>query len=140
MHCAPLFSTTKPDLYLPAFGVLTIYENVAYTSGMDMKLELVAVPVSDVDRAKAFYTDQIGFHADHDYTVRDDLRFVQADSSWVCLLNCDWAWDYRYATGFAKRLANGGSRRAGSTRRTCQPRSYRHRDRGHAVGVICLFS
>jgi catechol 2,3-dioxygenase-like lactoylglutathione lyase family enzyme len=42
-----------------------------------MKLELVAVPVSDVDRAKTFYTEQIGFHADHDHTVRDDLRFVQ---------------------------------------------------------------
>src|SRR5437016_13371693 len=44
---------------------------------MQMKLELVAVPVSDVDRAKAFYTEKIGFHADHDYKVRDDLRFVQ---------------------------------------------------------------
>ncbi len=42
-----------------------------------MKLELVAVPVSDVDRAKTFYTDKIGFHADHDHQVRDDLRFVQ---------------------------------------------------------------
>jgi predicted enzyme related to lactoylglutathione lyase len=44
---------------------------------MDMKLELVAVPVSDVDRAKAFYTDQAGFNADHDYTVSDEVRFVQ---------------------------------------------------------------
>ena len=44
---------------------------------MDMKLELVAVPVTDVDRAKAFYVDQVGFHADHDYQVTDDLRFVQ---------------------------------------------------------------
>ena len=44
---------------------------------MQMKLELAAVPVSDVDRAKAFYTEQIGFQADHDYQVRDDLRFVQ---------------------------------------------------------------
>ncbi len=44
---------------------------------MEMKLELVAVPVSDVDRAKAFYTEKIGFHADHDHKVRDDLRFVQ---------------------------------------------------------------
>ena len=44
---------------------------------MDMKLELVAVPVSDVDRAKAFYTDQVGFVADHDHRVSDDLRFVQ---------------------------------------------------------------
>jgi catechol 2,3-dioxygenase-like lactoylglutathione lyase family enzyme len=44
---------------------------------MDWKLELIAVPVSDVDRAKAFYVDQIGFSADHDHQVNDDLRFVQ---------------------------------------------------------------
>jgi predicted enzyme related to lactoylglutathione lyase len=44
---------------------------------MDWKLELVAVPVSDVDRAKAFYADQVGFHVDHDHTVSDELRFVQ---------------------------------------------------------------
>ncbi len=44
---------------------------------MDFKLELVAVPVSDVDRAKAFYTDQVGFNADHDHRVSDELRFVQ---------------------------------------------------------------
>ena len=44
---------------------------------MQMKLELVAVPVTDVDRAKAFYTDKIGFNADHDYQVREGLRFVQ---------------------------------------------------------------
>ena len=44
---------------------------------MDWKLELVAVPVSDVDRAKAFYTEQAGFNADHDHTVSDEIRFVQ---------------------------------------------------------------
>ena len=44
---------------------------------MDWKLELVTVPVTDVDRAKAFYTEQVGFHADHDYQVSDELRFVQ---------------------------------------------------------------
>ena len=44
---------------------------------MDWKLELVSVPVSDVDRAKAFYTDKIGFVADHDHRVTDELRFVQ---------------------------------------------------------------
>ena len=44
---------------------------------MDMKLELVAVPVSDVERAKAFYVDQVGFNADHDHRVSDTLRFVQ---------------------------------------------------------------
>ena len=44
---------------------------------MEMRLELVNVPVSDVDRAKAFYTDQVGFNADHDHQVSDELRFVQ---------------------------------------------------------------
>jgi len=44
---------------------------------MDWKLELVGVPVSDVDRAKAFYTEQIGFNADHDHTVSDEIRFIQ---------------------------------------------------------------
>jgi catechol 2,3-dioxygenase-like lactoylglutathione lyase family enzyme len=44
---------------------------------MDWKLELVAIPVSDVDRAKAFYTEKAGFHADHDHSVSEDLRFVQ---------------------------------------------------------------
>jgi predicted enzyme related to lactoylglutathione lyase len=44
---------------------------------MDWKLELVAVPVTDVDRAKAFYTEQVGFNADHDHRVSEGLRFVQ---------------------------------------------------------------
>src|SRR5205823_10698108 len=44
---------------------------------MDWKLELVAIPVSDVDRAKAFYTKQVGFNADHDQTVSEEIRFVQ---------------------------------------------------------------
>ena len=44
---------------------------------MDWKLELVQIPVSDVDRAKAFYTDKVGFHADHDHRVSDEMRFVQ---------------------------------------------------------------
>jgi len=44
---------------------------------MEWKLEPVAVPVSDVDRAKAFYTERAGFDADHDHTVSDEIRFVQ---------------------------------------------------------------
>ena len=44
---------------------------------MDWKLELVQVPVSDVDRAKAFYTAKAGFTADNDVQVSDELRFVQ---------------------------------------------------------------
>lgn len=44
---------------------------------MQMKLELVVVPVSDVDRAKAFYVEKVGFNADHDHQVNENLRFVQ---------------------------------------------------------------
>lgn len=44
---------------------------------MDWKLELVAIPVSDVDRAKAFYAEKVGFNADHDHRVSDEIRFVQ---------------------------------------------------------------
>jgi catechol 2,3-dioxygenase-like lactoylglutathione lyase family enzyme len=44
---------------------------------MDFKLELVAIPVSDVDRAKAFYVDKAGFNADHDHVINENLRFVQ---------------------------------------------------------------
>jgi catechol 2,3-dioxygenase-like lactoylglutathione lyase family enzyme len=44
---------------------------------MNWKIELVAIPVTDVDRAKAFYVDQVGFNADHDHQVNEGLRFVQ---------------------------------------------------------------
>jgi catechol 2,3-dioxygenase-like lactoylglutathione lyase family enzyme len=44
---------------------------------MQMRLEVVPVPVTDVDRAKAFYVDQVGFNADHDHTVSPEIRFVQ---------------------------------------------------------------
>ena len=44
---------------------------------MQMKLEVVSVPVSDVDKAKAFYTEQLGFHPDHDHKISETLRFVQ---------------------------------------------------------------
>jgi len=44
---------------------------------MDMRLELISVPVSDVDRAKDFYVERAGFVLDHDHTVSEDVRFVQ---------------------------------------------------------------
>jgi predicted enzyme related to lactoylglutathione lyase len=44
---------------------------------VDWKLELVAIPVSDVDRAKEFYVEKVGFNADHDHRVSDEIRFVQ---------------------------------------------------------------
>ena len=43
---------------------------------MDWKIELLAVPVTDIDRAQAFYVDQVGFTADHDVRVNANLRFV----------------------------------------------------------------
>jgi catechol 2,3-dioxygenase-like lactoylglutathione lyase family enzyme len=46
-------------------------------SDFTMRLELIPVPVTDVDRAKAFYVEQLGFNADHDHQVNDELRFVQ---------------------------------------------------------------
>jgi catechol 2,3-dioxygenase-like lactoylglutathione lyase family enzyme len=45
--------------------------------GMDWKLELVAVPVSDVERAKTFYAEKVGFHIDYDHKVSEEIRFVQ---------------------------------------------------------------
>jgi predicted enzyme related to lactoylglutathione lyase len=53
---------------------MTATEN---TSQIDWRLELIQVPVADIDRAKAFYTDQAGFIAEHDHRVSDELRFVQ---------------------------------------------------------------
>lgn len=44
---------------------------------MDWKLELIALPVADVDRSIAFYVEQLGWHLDHDHTLSDELRFVQ---------------------------------------------------------------
>ena len=44
---------------------------------MDYKIELITIPVCDVDRAKAFYVDQCGFNDDHDHVVDEDMRFVQ---------------------------------------------------------------
>ena len=50
---------------------------VRLPAAMDFKIELIAVPVSDVDRAKEFYVEKAGFNADHDHTVSDELRFIQ---------------------------------------------------------------
>jgi predicted enzyme related to lactoylglutathione lyase len=43
----------------------------------EMKLELIQVPVSDIDRAKSFYVDQVGFNDDHDHQFSEEIRFVQ---------------------------------------------------------------
>jgi catechol 2,3-dioxygenase-like lactoylglutathione lyase family enzyme len=44
---------------------------------MDWKLELVVIPVTDVDRAKHFYSEQLGFVVDHDTRISDDMRVIQ---------------------------------------------------------------
>ena len=49
----------------------------AHDVGMNLELQLVIIPVTDIDRAKAFYVDHAGFNADHDHVVSEDLRFVQ---------------------------------------------------------------
>jgi predicted enzyme related to lactoylglutathione lyase len=56
---------------------IDILPNFSYSYCMEMKIELIPIPVTDVDRAKAFYTEKIGFHADFDQTVSEGLRFVQ---------------------------------------------------------------
>ena len=53
---------------------------------MDWKLELVSVPVTDVDRAKDFYVERAGF-TDYDHAVSDNLSFRAADAYWVCVLD-----------------------------------------------------
>ncbi len=64
---APIQSSARRNLSDP----------VANVPAMDFRLELVQVPVSDVDRAKTFYTEKAGFVADHDHRVNDEIRFVQ---------------------------------------------------------------
>ena len=59
---------------------------------MEFKLELITVPVTDVDRAKTFYVEQFGFVADHDHRVSDELRFVQltppGSACSICIGDC----------------------------------------------------
>ena len=69
-------STDKPVRSSPR-GILDLALGRLESRPMDWRLELIAIPVSDVDRAKAFYVDQLGFNADHDHRVTDELRFVQ---------------------------------------------------------------
>jgi catechol 2,3-dioxygenase-like lactoylglutathione lyase family enzyme len=74
---------------------------------MDYKLEVVAVPVSDVDAAKAFY-ERIGYHTDHDHRVNDNLRFVQITPPRLGVLDRDWRWCHLGGAGVGP--ANAGRR------------------------------
>jgi predicted enzyme related to lactoylglutathione lyase len=58
-------------------ALVTYTHDMERQAHMDFKLELIAIPVTDVDRAKAFYADQVGFIAEHDHTMSEELRFVQ---------------------------------------------------------------
>jgi catechol 2,3-dioxygenase-like lactoylglutathione lyase family enzyme len=90
---------------------------------MDWKLELVVVSVSDVDHAKAFYTEKAGFNEDHDHTVSDEFRVVQLTPPRLGLLDCLWDRDRRHAARLSPGPTLGrlghkcracGARRAGS--------------------------
>jgi catechol 2,3-dioxygenase-like lactoylglutathione lyase family enzyme len=50
-------------------------------TSIDFRLELVNLPVSDVDRAKDFYVEKVGFNPDHDHSPNDEIRFVQLTPS-----------------------------------------------------------
>ena len=82
---------------------------------MDLRLELAIVPVSDVDRAIAFYTENAGFVLDHDFTVREGLRFVQlTPPGSACSIAIGRA--HRQADRLGVPAAGGG-RRPGRARR-----------------------
>lgn len=70
---------------------------------MDWKIELIFVPVADIDRAKAFYVDQVGFHADFDQRVSDELRFVQ-------LTPAGSACSIAFGTGLGIRMEPGSQK------------------------------
>src|SRR5215208_2181393 len=69
----------KPTAWLPSLGAGDPMKRPPREGDhtMDWKIELIFVPVSDVDRAKEFYVEKLGFNPDHDRTVREGLRFVQ---------------------------------------------------------------
>ena len=102
---------------------------------MDMKLELVAVPVTDVDRAKAFYVDQVGFNADHDIVVTENLRFVQLTppgSACSIVLGIGVT---EMAPG-RRRACRSSWRTQRSCATSCGPRRRRQRRGQAAVGLV----
>jgi catechol 2,3-dioxygenase-like lactoylglutathione lyase family enzyme len=82
---------------------------------MDFKLELVAIPVTDVDRAKAFYVDGLGFNPDFDHQVNDELRFVQLtpERSRTSPGAASCSWLTRTATAGPSSRFRRGRRRSG---------------------------
>ena len=88
---------------------------------MDFKLELVAIPVTDVDRAKAFY-EAAGFNADHDHRVSDDLRFVQLTPPGFGVLDLHRRGDHPGRARLGEGDADGGRGRRGGPPATARRR------------------
>ena len=105
---------------------------------MDWKLELVAVPVSDVERAKSFYTEKIGFVADHDHRVRDDLRFVHFDATGLGVLDRDGRGDRDVDPGVSTGPSTRGPGRRGRPRPAAGTGCGGERRRGIPVGLVRL--
>jgi catechol 2,3-dioxygenase-like lactoylglutathione lyase family enzyme len=105
---------------------------------MDWKLELVPVPVSDVDRAKAFYVDQVGFNADHDAVVNDALRFVQLTPPGSACSIVIGTGHHGDGARLAAGSADGCRERQRRPRGTHRARSQDQRCRRAALGVFHL--
>ena len=100
---------------------------------MNWTLEVVVVPVSDVDTAKAFYADQLGFAVDHDTKVGDDLRIVQLTPPGSgCSVVISKGHD-RHGAGLAPGPAAGRQRRA-------RPPTSQLEERGVKTGGIVFMS
>ena len=97
-------------------------------SNVQMKLELIPVPVTDVDRAKAFYVDQVGFSADHDHEVSEEIRFVQLTPPGSA---CSIA-----SAGASRRCSRARSRGCRSSWRTSRPRATRSPAGGIEVSEV----
>src|SRR5712671_3751707 len=105
---------------------------------MDWKLELVILPVSDVDRAKAFYTEKIGFHADHDHRVNEKLRFVQLTPPGSACSIAFGRRDRRPQRGPRAGPADGRDRRPGRARRVARAWTGGRRGPGPGLGLVHL--
>ena len=94
------------------------------------------IPVTDVDRAKAFYVDQVGFNADHDYQVNENLRFVQLTPPGSACSIVHGHWYHRHAARLAARRAVVVADVA-AARSRCSSTACGQRDRRSAVGLLC---
>lgn len=105
---------------------------------MDYKLELIAIPVTDVDRAKAFYADQLGFTVHHDHHVSDEIRFVQLTPSGSA---CSIAIGTGTTPGSTRQHPGRPARRPrhrSRPRRTCRARRRGQRLRRPALELLRL--